>query len=156
METVYKTEQVAMLSKRLNIDKIVVKRVLDAYYSRLLNRLNSGESIKFLNICYLVNEEDKGGYHETLAYISNDIGTSLKVGKEVVFRVLSELNDCITDDVKNFYSYTIKGLLHISCCEYKTGLYKVRVRKSATLDKRGIRVVTSNSFKRKIENSEVL
>ena len=132
MDTVFKTDQINILSSRLGVNKSDVRLVLDNYISRLVSKLENGETIKFLNICYLVNEEQgKNKYHETLAYISNEIGNSTKLGKELVFRILSEFSELIADDVKKFYSYTVWGLLNISCCEYTPGQYKVRIRKAS-------------------------
>lgn len=152
METVFRTEQVFVLSKKLKLSQKSVKTVLDSYINRITSRLENGETVKFLNICYLVNEE-RGfkDYQETTAYISNEIGKETKLGKECVFRILTEFERLIVKDVKNFYTYTITGLLKISCCEYKTGVYKVRIRKSDKYDSQGIRVATINSFKRKVE-----
>lgn len=152
MDTVFKSEQVYLLSKGLGVTKKDVKLVLDTYVNRLIKKIEDGETVKFLNICYLVNEEKgKSDYQETLAYVSNEIGEETKLGKELVFRILSDFERAIVRDVRNFYTYTIRGLLNISCCEYKEGVYKVRVRKATKYDCRGIRVVTINSFKRKVE-----
>ena len=152
METVFKSEQVYLLSKGIGVTQKDVKTILDSYIGRLTKNLDSGKSVKFLNICYLINENDKDiSYRETLAYISNEIGKETKLGKELVFRVLSDFEKVIVRDVKNFYTYTIRGLVNISCSEYKTGIYKSRVRKATKYDNMGIRVTTINSFKRKVE-----
>lgn len=152
MDTVYKSEQVYLLSKGIGVSKKDVKTVLDTYVNRLIKKLENGETIKFLNICYLVNEgQGKESYQETLAYVSNEIGKETKLGKELVFRILSDFERAIVRDVRNFYTYTVRGLVNISCCEYREGVYKVRVRKSTKYDCSGIRVVTINSFKRKVE-----
>lgn len=155
MDTVFKSEQVYLLSKGLGVTKKDVKLVLDTYVNRLVKNLENGETVKFLNICYLVNEE-KGisNYQETLAYVSNEIGKETRLGKELVFRILSDFEGVIVRDVRNFYTYTIRGLLNISCCEYTEGVYKVRIRKATKYDCRGIRVVTINSFKRKVESND--
>lgn len=152
MDTVYKSEQISILSDSLNISKTDVKAILDAYISRLTDKLEKGETVKFLNICYLVNvSKGRNGYHETLAYISNEIGTQVKIGKDVVYRVLSDFEDIIAQDVSRFYTYTIRGIIGISRCEYKKGVFKLRVKKSSVYNSVGIRVVTLNSFRRKVE-----
>lgn len=153
METVFKTEQVFILSERLGLSQKDVKKVLDCYINRLIGKLKNGETVKFLNICYLVSENNRGNkYQETLAFISNEIGSETRLGKELVFRILSEFSNFIVTDLKKFYSYTIRGLVNISLEEYKKGVYKVRVRKSKSLREIGVRVVTINSFKRKVES----
>jgi len=151
METVYKSEQVYLISEKLGLSQKDVKRILDNYVGRVISKINKGESVKFLNICYFVFDESRVRYHETLAYISSEIGSELKIGKEVVYRVLSEFDNFVATDLKKFYSYTVRGLFSIGLEEYKKGIYKVRVRKSSSLRDIGVRIVTINSFKRKVE-----
>ena len=150
MYKVNKLETIYSLSKVVGVPQTDVKRVIDSYVSRLKERLLRGETVKFLNICYLVNKSSKGYYHETLAYTSYEIGKELKLGKEVVFRILYSYSDMIVTDLRKFYSYGIRGLCKFRYVEYVTGVYKVRVNKSSSLDS-DIRVVTLNSFKRKVE-----
>lgn len=152
MYTVFKNEQIYILSEKLGISQKTVKSVLDNYINRLISKLNVGESVRFLNICYLITSGNKNiNYRETLSYVSNEIGKEEGVGKDTVFRVLSELGNLIASDVKNFYSYTIRGLVNVSVEEYKAGVFKVRLRSSKTLRDKGVRVVSIDSFKRKIE-----
>lgn len=153
MDTVYKSEQIEILSKNLGITKVMVRSILEAYINRVISALERGETTKFLNICYLVNDEDEGKtkYHETLAYISSEIGNQLRVGKVTVYRMLSDFEDLIAKDVCHFYTYTITGVISISRIEDYHGRYKVRIKKSSNLSCRGIRVVSMNSFKRKVE-----
>ena len=151
METVFKTVQVYILSDKLGVSQKDVKLILDSYVNDLLSKLRNGQTVKFLDVCYLVVDGKKNGYQETLAYISNDLGVTTKLGKELVFRVLSEFSNFISEDLKKFYSYTIRGLVNISLEEYKLGVYKVRIRKSKVLKEIGVNIVTINSFKRKVE-----
>lgn len=152
MDTVFKAEQVYIISDRLGIAQKDVKLVIDSYVNRILSKVRDGETVKFLNICYLVPEGGKrNSYLETLSYISNDISKEVRLGKDVVYRVLSELSNFISTDLKKFYSYTIRGVVNISLEEYKKDVYKVRVRKSKNLRDMGVNIITINSFKRKVE-----
>ncbi|MGV3076274.1 HU family DNA-binding protein [Clostridium baratii] len=150
MNKVSKSDLIYSLSKVVGVPQSDVKRVVDAYVSRLKHRLENGETVKFLNICYLVNNENKHYYHETLAYISTEIGNETKLGRELVFRILSSYEDMIVHDLRKFYSYGVRGLVKFRYTEYTKGVFKVRVNKGSNLDS-NIRVVTLNSFKRKVE-----
>ena len=153
MNRVYKSDQVYALSKSTGVTQSDVKRVIDIYTNRLKEKLSNGESIKFLNICYLINSDNKKYYQETLAYISTEIGRETKLGKEMVFRILKTYEDTIAQDLKKFYTYGVRGLVKFRCIEYTEGVYKVRVNKGTNLDS-NIRVVTLNSFKRKVERND--
>ena len=151
MEKVNKVDLIYSLSRVIGVHQTDVRRVIDAYVDRLKKRLYNGESIKVLNICYLINKDStKKYYHETLAYISSDIGEETKLGKELVFRILTSYEEMIIRDLRKFYSYGIRGLVKFRNTEYTRGVYKVRVNKSSMLDS-NIRVVTLNSFRRKVE-----
>lgn len=149
--TVYKSDQIYSLSKKLGLTNTEVKKVLDLYFESLLRDLNSGNTVKFLNVCYLVCGKDKGSYHETLAYKCTEISKELKMGKNIVYGILSTFEDLLVLDLRRFYSYSIRGLVHISLEEYREGIYKVRIRKSSSMFNEDIRVVSINSFKRKVE-----
>lgn len=152
MNKVFKSEQVYALSEALGVTQTDTKKVLDSYINRLRTKVDSGETVRFLNICYLVNRENKKYFHETLAYISTEIGIETKLGKELVFRILSTYEDMIVQDLRKFYSYVVRGLVRISVTEYRKGVYRVRVNKSINLLNADVRVVTLNSFKRKVES----
>ena len=152
MNKVFKSDQIYVISKKLGIPQTEVRRVLDCYCEKLRNDLEEGKTVKFLNICYLVNRCNKVYYNETLAYISHEIGLKTKLGKELVYRVLLTLEELITKDLCSSFSYVIRGLVSISLIEYNRGTYKVRIRKSESLSHLDIRVLTLNSFKRKVEN----
>lgn len=150
MNKVSKEDLIYSLGKKVGVTQSDVKRVIDAYVARLRDKLEQGETIKFLNICYLVNSENRQYYHETLAYISTEVGEETKLGKEFVFRILYSYEDMIIQDLRKFYSYGIRGLVKFRYTEYCRGVSKVRVNKGSNLDS-NIRVVTLNSFKRKVE-----
>lgn len=151
MYTVYKQEQVFELSRKIGIAQTDVKKVLDCYISRIRNKLLQGETIKFLNICYL-SYDNGNTYKETISYISTEIGLELGISRELIYRVLVEFEEIILDDLKRFYTYTIYGLVKISIEEYKKGIFKLRLRKSSSLANMDIRVIAVSSFKRKVEN----
>lgn len=153
MNKVFKSEQIYAISKELGVSQVDVKKVLDSYTNRLSDKVKNGETIKFLNICYLVNSSNKNYYNETLAYVSNEIGRETKLGKELVFRVLKTYEDTIIQDLKRFYSHGIRGLVKFKRIEYGEGVYKVRVNKGSNLDS-DVRVVTINSFRRKVEGND--
>lgn len=150
MNRVYKTDQIYFLSKAVGVSQADVKRVLDCYTDRLKEKLSNGETIKFLNICYLVNSENKQYYHETLAYISTEIGNETKLGKELVLRILTTYEDTIARDLRKFYTYGVRGLVKFRYTEYRNGICRLRVNKGSNLDS-NIRVITLNSFRRKVE-----
>lgn len=150
MNRVYKSDQIYCLSKAVGVSQADVKRVLDSYTERLRTKLANGETIKFLNICYLVNSENKQYYHETLAYISTEIGNETKLGKELVLRILTTYEDTIAQDLRKFYTYGVRGLVKFRYTEYRNNICKLRVNKGTNLDS-NIRVITLNSFRRKVE-----
>lgn len=154
MNKVFKSDQIYSLSKALSISQADTKRVLDCYIDRVKTKVDNGETVKFLNICYLVNKENDKYYHETLAYISTEIGYETKLGKELVFRILSTYEDMIAQDLRKFYSYVVRGVVRISLTEYEKGVYKVRINKATNLLNTSVRVVTLNSFKRKVESDD--
>ena len=53
MNKVSKSDLIYSLGKTLGVSQTDVKRVIDTYVGRLKNKLDNGETIKFLNICYL-------------------------------------------------------------------------------------------------------
>lgn len=150
MNKVSKDDLIYSLSKKLGISQSDIKCVIDTYINRLKSRLSNGETVKFLNICYLINSGCNKHYNETLAYISTEIGVETKLGKEVVFRILSSYEDMIIHDLRKFYTYGVRGLVKFRYVEYVKGVYKVRVNKGSNLDS-NIRITTLNSFKRKVE-----
>lgn len=149
-EVVYREEQVNQLARRLNLTKTVVENILSSYVSYLKGRLSEGKTIKFLNVCYLRVDGKDEETHETLAYVSNELGRDLGVSQSIVYRVLSTFEEYLISDLRNFYSYCIKGLIRIRLEPYGNG-YKVRTKKSTIYDGINITVTTLGSFKRKAE-----
>lgn len=151
MDTVYKSEQIAIISNRLNISKTSVENVINEYIGYLKQKIDSGNTVKFLNICFIQVEGNCDRKLETLAYISYELGQKLKLGREVVWRILTSFEEMIITDIKKFYSYNIRGLLNITVIEdYKERL-KVRITKSTIYNNKPVRIFTLGTFKRKIE-----
>lgn len=151
MNKVSKEDLVYSLSKKVGVSQSCVKQVIDTYVDRLKNQLNEGKTIKFLNLCYLVNNNNgKPDYNETLAYTSNIIGQETRLGKHLVYRILHSYEEMIIEDLKKFYCCGVRGLVKFRYIEYERGIYKLRVNKGSNLGSH-IKVVTINSFKRRVE-----
>lgn len=149
-EVVYREEQVNQLARRLNLTKTMVADILNGYVGYLKDKLSKGETIKFLNVCYLRVDGKDEETHETLAYVSNELGKDLGISQSIVYRVLTTFEEYLISDLKNFYSYCIKGLFRIRLERYGNG-YKVRTKKSTVYDGLNVTVTTLGSFKRKAE-----
>lgn len=151
METIYRDVQVAQLSRKLNIPKSTVSEILNEYVGYLKGKLDNGETVKFLNICYLrvAGKEEKE--RETLAYVSTEIGRKVNVGSVVVLRVLTSFEEYLISDLQRFYSYSIRGLIRIKLEKNHKGEYKVRTKKSTVYNGKDVYVTTLGSFKRKAE-----
>lgn len=151
METVFKDTQITQISKHLNIPKTVVYSVLTTYINYLKEKIDNGESIKFLNVCYLrVNGKEENTF-ETLAYISNKIGIIVGQQQPVVYRILSTFEEFLIKDLRKLNSYSIRGLIRIRLEKNYLGEWKVRTKKSTVYNGLDIYVTTLPSFKRKAE-----
>lgn len=151
MNKVSKGGLVYTLGKKLGVSQASVRLVIDCYVSRLVEQLDRGYSVKFLNVCYLVNSCSSGNnYKETLAYVSSIIGDDCRLGRELVYAILVAYEGLLVSDLKRFYSCGVRGLVKFRYIEYKKGVYKLRVNKGSNLGS-NIRVVTLSSFKRKVE-----
>lgn len=151
MEIVYKDEQVSQLSNYLDLPKTTVRDVLNSYIQYLRDKLDSGETIKFLNVCYLRVMGKGESNHETLAYISNELGKQLKVSQVVVHRILTTYEEFLIRDLRKLYSYSIRGLIKIRLVQNQYGDYKVRTKKSTAYNGKPVYVTTTGYFKRKAE-----
>lgn len=151
METVYRDDQVAQISKHLGIPKVTVTNILTSYVNYLKGKLESGETIKFLNVCYLrVGGKDES-LHETIAYTSNELGNSLGISGNMVYRVLTTFEEFLIKDLRKLYSYSIRGLIRIKLEKNYKGEYKVRTKKSTVYNCEDVYVTTTGYFKRKAE-----
>lgn len=150
-EVVYKDTQITQVSNYLGISKVSVDKVLTYYVDYLKEKLEKGETIKFLNICYLRVNGKQETMHETLAYVSDEIGSILGISQVVVLRILSTYEEILIKDLKKLYAYSIRGLIRIRLEKNYKGEFKVRTKKSTVYNGKDIYVTTTNSFKRKVE-----
>lgn len=151
METIYKEEQIAQICKYLNIPKTTGKSIIDTYVQYLKDKLDSGETIKFLNVCYLrVGGKDESN-HETLAYTAHELGNKLGISQVVVHRVLTTYEEFLIKDLRKLYSYSIRGLVRIKLIRNADGDYKVRTKKSTAYNGKDVYVTTTGYFKRRAE-----
>lgn len=150
-EVFFRKEQVEEISSKLNITKLSVEEIVFAYEDYLIKRLQLGESVKFLNICFL-KRTNTDSTIETLAYTSTEISKEFngRYSSEMILRVLTTFQEVIESNLKKFNGFSIKGLVRIRLVEYGNG-YKVRIKKSTTLNGEDVRVQTIGSFRRKVE-----
>lgn len=150
-EVFFRKEQVEEISSKLNITKLSVEEIVFAYEDYLIKRIQLGESVKFLNICFLKRTKADSTI-ETLAYTSTEISKEFngRYSSEMILRVLTTFQEVIESNLKKFNGFSIKGLVRIRLVEYGNG-YKVRIKKSTTLNGEDVRVQTIGSFRRKVE-----
>lgn len=150
-EVFFRKEQVEEISSKLNITKLSVEEIVFAYEDYLIKRLQLGMSVKFLNICFL-KRNNADSTIETLAYTSTEISKEFngRYSSEMILRVLTTFQEVIESNLKKFNGFSIKGLVRIRLVEYGNG-YKVRIKKSTTLNGEDVRVQTIGSFRRKVE-----
>lgn len=151
MNTIFKSEQIYLVSNMTGLSLSDVGRILDSYNKRVSSRVSKGETVKYLNICYLVCNKEKDNFMDTLAYTCYEIARELGYSRDVVLRVLLSYNDMIVDSVKRFYPVTVKGVVAIKLIEYDRGIYKVRLSKSGRFKHDDVRICTLSSFRRKVE-----
>ena len=151
MEVIFRDKQVDVISDKLNLPKSCVSLILSNYSSYLQEKINAGETVKVLNICYIRNKnEDVDTNRETLAYISTNIARQMHTGSTTVLRVLTTLEDVIIADIKNGAGHCIRGLIRIRGIRDKDGNINVRIKKSTKYNGKPVYIVTLNSFRRKV------
>ena len=153
-EVVFQGTFLNQIANRLTIPKSTVKRIWDKYTDYLIKKIESGESVKFLNICYLrVNTKNlskKKRIFETLAYIAHEVSNAIGESQILVYRVLTSFEEYLISDLQNFYSYSIRGIVRIRLERYN-GYYRVRTKKSTRYNGKDVYVTTIGTFKRKVE-----
>lgn len=151
-EKLYRSEQVDQLARRLNLTKGVVEDVLVSYTNYLRERLNEGFTVKFLNVCYIRVDGKPEELHETLAYTASKIADKIGISRNIAYRILSSFEEYLIRDLKNFYSYNIRGLFSIKLQNMGKGYgYKLRLNKSYAYVGENVYITAINSFKRKVE-----
>lgn len=151
METLFKDAQVDAISNRLGLTKVAVSSILTEYFSYLKGKIQVGESVKFLNVCYLIVDEREIGEQETLAYVCNEIGKKAGQSQVVTERVLTSFEDVLIRELRHLNNVTVCGLVRFRLEKNYKGEYKVRSKKSTAYNNLPIRVSTLPSFKRKVE-----
>lgn len=150
-ETVYKNVQLSQVARRLNITIESVHNIWNAYEDYIRDKIQNGYSVKFLNVCYFRVDGKTVEFHETMAYVATEIANKLNISKEIAYRVLLSFEEYLIDDLRNFYSYCVRGLLKIWIQKVEDGSYRVRSSKSTIYDGYDVRVVILSGFKRKVE-----
>ena len=152
METIYKDEQVAQISKHLNISKSSVSDVITAYVNYLRGKLDAGDTVKFLNVCYLRRRDgDESNLHETLAYTATEISKSLSLSPVVVARIFQDYEETLIKDLRKLNSYSVRGIIRIKLEKTYRGEFKVITKKSTVYNGTDVYVTTTGKFKRKAE-----
>lgn len=147
----YNGNQIDNIAESLRLNKRVVNLVLFNYRTYLEEKINSGETVKVLNICYIRNYENTKDYeHETLAYIASNIARGTDMGSVTVLRILTTLEEMIVRDIAHGERYALKGLIRIRTVVTEDGV-RVRVAKSSKYNNKPVKVVVLGSFKRKVE-----
>lgn len=149
MDNFFKDEQAGIISKTLNIPKVHVYTVITEYVSYLKRRLDQGETIKFLNICYLRYDGKDESFHETMAYISGELSKLCNLSSDLIFRVLDCFESLIIKELQKLNSFCIRGIVRIHLEKYN-GEYKVRINKSTVYNSKNVYVSTLPSFKRRV------
>jgi nucleoid DNA-binding protein len=128
-----------------------VSAILNEYVGYLKSKIQQGESVKFLNVCYLIVDDKEIGEQETLAYISNEVGKKVGQTQTVAFRVLTCFEDVLVRELRKLNNVTVCGLVRFRLEKNYKNEYRVRSKKSTTYNNLPIRVSTLPSFKRKVE-----
>lgn len=150
-ETIYRDVQVAQIATSLKLNKNIVESIIVGYVSYLKKHLEEGETVKFLNVCYLrVNGQDESS-HKTLAYICTELSKDFGVSSNVIYRVLTSFEEYLISDLQNMYTYCIRGLINIRLEKNTKGEYRVRTKKSTIYNGLPVYVTTIGSFKRRVE-----
>ena len=145
---IFKDEQIANVARKLNLQKKIVKDVLEEYIGRLLNGICAGKTVKVFNICYLrVNKDLSTRETETLAYTATEVGKVVGVPSNTAYRCISSFTDQIVTDLQRDRRVSIRGLIRVQLNEDG----KLRVKKSTSYNGNDVYVITLGSFKRKVE-----
>lgn len=150
-----KKNSVQGIASELKLQVYIVEDIINKYIVYLQNALDSGKTVKFLNICYLRRGSDSSTPNETLAYVASEISSWCGVSSNVIIRVLLTYESFITKRLRKTYEFTVRGLVRITLEEFnskKQGeVLKLRLRKSTIYNAEDIRVSAISSFKRKLE-----
>ena len=149
MEISFKRDQIEEISFKVGIPKTVVYLVISRYVDYLKGRLEDGNTVKFLNICYLKVSGREEELHETLAYIANELGKDVGQSQNMVFRILLEMEEMVVKNLSELNAFTVRGLVRVKVENTFDG-YRVRVKKSTVYNGHDVYITTLPSFKRKV------
>ena len=150
MQKVFKEEQIDIVSRKLNLPRVVVKDIVEKYVDYLVKEMCSGRTVKVFNICYLrVTVEGSECEKPTMAYIATEIGKELSLGGVTVLRVLSFFEDQIVNDLQKGNGFTLRGLIRIQTAE-ENGSTRLRIRKATCYNSAPVYVSTLGSFRRRV------
>lgn len=150
MQKIYKEEQVDIVARKLNLQRVLVKSIIDRYIDIICEEVNNGRSAKVFNMCYLVVKTEKGcPTRKTLAYIANDIGRELSVGGVTVLRVLNVFEEVAVDELKDGNGLTLRGLIRVQTIE-ENGSTRLRIRKTTNYNGCPVVISTMGSFRRRV------
>ena len=151
-EWLHRDSQVDQIASRLNLTKSTVSSILTGYVNYLRSRLDEGNTIKFLNVCYIVVDGKSEELRETLAYTASKVADTVGVDRVVAYRVLSAFEEYLVKDLRNFYGYNVRGLFSAKLQNFGKGYgYRLRLMKSSAYVGSNVHITALNSFKRKVE-----
>ncbi len=146
----FKKELIEYIHYTLNVPRTTIDAVTNGYIDYLKEKLESGHSVKFLNVCYLkVKSDEEDSVQETLAYTAVEVGKKLKVSGQTAIAILFELEEAIINScsvTNSVRGTTIRGLVRI-----KMEGNNVRIKKSTTYNGYDIYITTLQSFRRRVE-----
>ena len=146
---VYKLRQIEDISVNINLPKTTVESIINSYMNYIKERLSRGETIKFLNIFYIVVKSNKKVVQETLAYTSGEIANQLGISQNCVYRVLTCYQEMIENDLERGNYYNIRGIASLYLDTTYKGTTIPRIKKSSIYAQQGIYASLLNSFKKK-------
>lgn len=147
-DVVYKDEQIQEISNKLNVSKKMVIDVWETYVGLNQLAVDMGKSIKFLNIFYVCVDGDRHPVYNTLAYDAREIGDSLNTSSEMVYRILTELEEYILKNLASDRGVCVRGIVTLSVEGSERRV--VRARRSYVLGY-GSKIYQISSFRRKME-----
>lgn len=146
----FKRELIEYIHCTLNIPRTTIDSVINRYVEYLKGKLESGQSVKFLNVCYLkVKSDTEDSIQETLAYTAVEVGKQLKVSGQTAIAILFALEEAIINScsvTNSVRGTTIRGLVRI-----KMEGDNVRIKKSTAYNGFDIYITTLQSFRRRVE-----
>ena len=152
MEVVFKQEQFKLVSKKVNLPFTKVSEVLNSYIQYLKDEITNGNTVRFLNICYIKVDGNGCKNLKTRAFIATELSKEVDVSSSVIMGILDRYEELIEKDVTSFFPYTIKGLLRIKIDDSPKG-NKLHIYKTSEYNNLPIRIYTIRQFKYRCEDA---